>query len=199
MNFNRAKRGRMVKFIKLGAALSLVLASSLAGAQKAVSRRLGAIRPHALDSTAQPDATAGTITVTPATISFAANNPGSSVAGNNSATIKWPITGGTSKTWTLSVYADTSTFSGCATVPASAVSVKCTSATVNSGTSNSASCSATSFTALSTTSPGLQVASGSEGTASSSYTVVLNYEIADSWEYIANTCPLTITYTVNAP
>jgi hypothetical protein len=46
----------------------------------------------------------------------------------------------------------------------------------------------------------LQVASGSEGFGSSNYTVVLNYELTDSWEYIANTsCPLIITYTVNAP
>jgi hypothetical protein len=45
----------------------------------------------------------------------------------------------------------------------------------------------------------LQVASGSEGFGPSSYTVVLNYQFADSWEYIANTCPLIITYAVNAP
>jgi hypothetical protein len=47
---------------------------------------------------------------------------------------------------------------------------------------------------------GLTVASGNEGNASShSYTVVLSYELADSWRYIANTCPLTVIYTVNAP
>jgi hypothetical protein len=45
----------------------------------------------------------------------------------------------------------------------------------------------------------LEVANGSEGFLSSSYTVVLNYQFTDSWEYIANTCPLIITYTVNAP
>jgi hypothetical protein len=45
------------------------------------------------------------------------------------------------------------------------------------------------------------VASGNEGNANShTYTVVLNYQFTDSWGYIANTsCPLTITYTVNAP
>jgi hypothetical protein len=49
------------------------------------------------------------------------------------------------------------------------------------------------------------VASGYEGNAgptvggSSAFSVVLNYQFTDSWQYIANTCPLTITYTVNAP
>jgi hypothetical protein len=44
------------------------------------------------------------------------------------------------------------------------------------------------------------VASGNEGnTNSHTYSVVLNYQFTDSWKYIANTCPLTITYTVNAP
>jgi hypothetical protein len=43
------------------------------------------------------------------------------------------------------------------------------------------------------------VASGNEGNGSShNYTVVLSYQLADSWRYIANTCPLTVTYTVNA-
>jgi hypothetical protein len=45
------------------------------------------------------------------------------------------------------------------------------------------------------------VASGNEGSAGAhTFTVVLNYQLTDSWSYIANTsCPLTITYTVNAP
>jgi hypothetical protein len=63
----------------------------------------------------------------------------------------------------------------------------------------SASCNSSSFVTLPSTAPGLQVANGSEGIGPSSYTVVLNYQFADSWEYIANTCPLIITYTVNAP
>jgi hypothetical protein len=144
-------------------------------------------------------ATAGSLTATPSTISFAANNPGSTVAGNSSATLQWPITGGFLGTWTLSVYANSTTFTGCTTVPASAVSVQCSSATANSGFFSSASCNSSSFVTLPTTAPGLEVANGSEGFGNSSYTVVLNYELTDSWEYIANTCPLTITYTVNAP
>ena len=52
---------------------------------------------------------------------------------------------------------------------------------------------------LPNTLPGLPVASGNTGNASShNYTVVLSYQLADSWRYIANTCPLTVTYTVNA-
>jgi hypothetical protein len=43
------------------------------------------------------------------------------------------------------------------------------------------------------------VASGNEGNAGvHNYTVVLSYQLADSWRYIANTCPLNVTYSVNA-
>jgi hypothetical protein len=44
------------------------------------------------------------------------------------------------------------------------------------------------------------LASGDEGgSGSKTFTIVLNYQLTDSWEFIANTCPLTVTYTVNAP
>jgi hypothetical protein len=191
----------MRKFIILAIAATLLFSAGLVGAQKAAGRQVRSGRGgQSRDASAQPLATAGSLTATPSTITFAANNPGSTVAGNSSATVKWPVTGGFLGTWTLSVYANSSSFAGCATVPASAVSVQCNSATANSGFLSSASCSSSSFVTLPSTAPGLQVASGSEGFGSSSYTVVLNYELTDSWEYIANTsCPLIITYTVNAP
>ena len=137
---------------------------------------------------------------TPSTIPFTANNPGSTIAGGSVATVAWNITGGKNgQTWTLAVGASSSSFSGCATVPESAVSVKCTSASVDGGGHASAGCNVTNFTRLPNTLPGLPVASGDEGNASShNYTVVLSYQLADSWRYIANTCPLTVTYTVNA-
>jgi hypothetical protein len=41
------------------------------------------------------------------------------------------------------------------------------------------------------------MASGNEGSASGhNFTVVLSYELIDSWRYIANTCPLNVSYTV---
>jgi hypothetical protein len=84
-------------------------------------------------------------------------------------------------------------------VPATAVGATCSSASV-SGSAATANCQSGGPFTLPSTAPGQQVASGNEGNSNShTYTVVLNYQIADSWEYIANTCPLTITYTVNAP
>jgi hypothetical protein len=41
------------------------------------------------------------------------------------------------------------------------------------------------------------VASGTEGPNTNNFTAVLTYQLADSWKFIANTCPLTITYTVS--
>jgi hypothetical protein len=80
------------------------------------------------------------------------------------------------------------------------VSVKCVSASVDGGGQVSAACTTGGFTTLPRALPGLRVASGNEGNASShNYTVVLGYELADSWRYIPNTCPLNVTYTVTAP
>ena len=137
---------------------------------------------------------------TPSTIPFTANNPGSSIAGGTVATVGWNIIYGKNRsTWTLRVGTTSSSFSGCPTVPESAVRVKCTSASADGGGQVSAGCNVTSFTTLPSTLPGLPVASGDEGNASShNYNVVLSYQLADSWRYIANICPLTVTYTVNA-
>jgi hypothetical protein len=190
----------MRNIITLATAAALLFSASLAGAQKVVGRRariVPADRPTA--STPQPANSMGSLTATPSTLSFAANNPGSLVAGNSSATITWSVSGGFFGTWSLTVYANSATFTGCTTVPASAVSVQCSSATANSGLFASASCDSSSFVTLPSTAPGLEVANGSEGFWSSSYTVVLKYELADSWGYTGNTCPLVITYTVNAP
>jgi len=194
----------MRKFIMLAMAGTLVLAGGLAWAQKTTlkpRRPNPVIQSLSSADSPIPLATPGTISATPATIKFTANNPGSAVAGSSSATVGWSITGGVSgHTWTLSVYANSATFGGCTTVPASAVGVSCSSATVT-GTGATASCQSGGPFTLPTTAPGQQVASGNEGSYSShTYSVVLNYQFADSWEYIANTsCPLTITYTVNAP
>jgi hypothetical protein len=143
------------------------------------------------------------MSATPATIQFTANQPGTGtpVAGNSSATVTWKINGGASgNTWTLSVYANSTAFTGCTTVPASAVGVSCSTASVT-GAGATATCTSGGPFTLPTSSPGQQVASGNEGNSSShTYTVVLTYKFTDSWEFIANTsCPLTITYTVNAP
>jgi len=96
--------------------------------------------------------------------------------------------------WTLTAQAGAASFTGCATVPASAVTVTCASTSVTGG-GGTGSCSG-SFTLSSSPQ---QVAGGLEG---NSYTVTLNFKLTDRWRYIAATtpsCTLTLTYTVNAP
>jgi len=194
----------MRKFIMLATVGTLVLAGGLAWAQKA---RINPRRPVPVIQSASParaplpmDTTLSTMSAAPATIQFTANNPGSAVAGNSSATVGWTTQGGTSgNTWTLSIYANSASFVGCTTVPASAVSVSCSSASVTGGKATASCQSGGPFT-LPSTAPGQQVASGDEGNSGNhSYTIGLSYQFTDSWEFIANTCPLTVTYTVNAP
>ena len=199
----------MRKFMMLAIAGVLVLAGELAWAQKTTlspRRPTPVIQSLSPADSPIPLATGVSgLTATPATLQFTANNPGSAVAGNSSATVGWSISGGASgNTWTLSVYANSATFTGCTTVPASGVGVSCSSASAT-GTRASANCQSGGPFTLPTTAPGQQVASGHEGSSgptvggSSTFSVVLNYQFTDSWQYIANTCPLTITYTVNAP
>jgi hypothetical protein len=137
--------------------------------------------------------------VTPSTISFMANSPGSTIAGGSVATLSWNITQGRNgKSWTLRVGANSPSFGSCTTVPVSAISLKCVSASVDGGSQSSAGCTLTNFTALPNTLPGLPLASGNEGSASThTYTVVLSYQVTDSWRYIANSCPLNVSYTVD--
>ena len=193
----------MRKFIMLATVGTLVLAGGLAWAQKA---RINPRRPIPVIQAAGPAQSPAPMVTSlsgmsaTGTIQFNANNPGSAVAGG-SATVKWTITGGASgNTWTLSVYANSTTFSGCSTVPASAVGVTCSSAS-HTGSAATSTCESGGPFALPTTAPGQQVASGNEGNANShTYTIVLNYQLTDAWNFIANaSCPLTVTYTVNAP
>lgn len=139
-----------------------------------------------------------TLTVSPATISFSAVNPGTSpaVAGSSTATAQWTALG-SGNNWTLTVQAAAPSFSNCSAVPVSAVTVTCSSTSVF-GLGGSGSC-AGSFP-LSIT-PQV-VASGSEGLVSLEYTVTISFTLSDSWKYIAETnpaCTLSLTYTANVP
>jgi hypothetical protein len=140
--------------------------------------------------------TLSAISASPSTISFAATDPDlGSDAGSSAATISWTTSGGSSgNTWNLSVKATTANFTSCATVPTSAVTAKCTGVTGGSGGACGAS------VPLSTSAQ--QVASGKEagGPGNKPYSVTINFTLADSWSYIANSsCSLSLTYTVNAP
>jgi hypothetical protein len=137
----------------------------------------------------------GTVSASPSTISFTSTNPDAgSVSGSASSTVSWNTSSGSSSsTWNLKVQAAASSFTGCATVPTSAVTVTCSS--VSGGSSGACE----SAVALSTT--GQKVATGKESTSTSApYSVTLNFTLTDSWEYIANSsCTLSLTYTVTAP
>lgn len=143
--------------------------------------------------------------VAPGTVSFAASDP-DSPSHTGSSTVTWSLTGGSFlRNWTLQVASSGSLFGGgspsCGTVPASAVTFSCASATYsNGGFLTSASCSAGTFT-LSTTYQ--TVASGREGTGGTpSFTVALSFTLLDSWSYVANLsppCTLSVSYSLNAP
>jgi hypothetical protein len=189
----------MRKWILFSATGVLILGVAMACAQKP------APAPHQPSPVFGSANYSGVTTVSllramPDTIPFLANNPGGTIAGGSVATLTWNIAQGKSgDTWTLMVGATSSSFSGCTTVPVSAISVKCVSASVDNGGQVSASCNINNFTTLPNTLPGLRVASGNEGNSSShSYMVQLSYQLTDSWRYIANTCPLNVSYTVDA-
>jgi hypothetical protein len=140
--------------------------------------------------------TVSSFLATPGTIGFSALNPDSGpVSGSSAATLSWSVQSGSHlQNWTVSAQASASAFTGCSTVPVSAVSVSCASASVGGG-GGSGSCSGAST--LSTVAQ--QVATGAEGDGTQSYTVQINYALAESWRYVANSsCTLTLTYTVNA-
>jgi len=136
--------------------------------------------------------------VSPATVTFNATNPDSApaVSGNASASVSWQNRSGSSGNWSLTVQADSPTFSNCPMVPISAVTVSCASATTNTGRSGNCG---PGF-ALSTSSQ--VVASGSQSRATFSYAVTLGFVLADNWKYVAETspsCSLSLSYTATVP
>jgi hypothetical protein len=140
-----------------------------------------------------PQAANFSVSVTPATVTFAAADPDSPlVAGSAATTVYWTVSGTLLRTWNLGLSSAASTFTNCPTVPVSAVTVTCTSASGGGGLS-SASCSGSTPLSTSLT----QVASGTQGYGSRNYSVTLTYTLTDQWKYIARTsppCTLSITY-----
>ena len=139
-----------------------------------------------------------TLDATPATITFNATNPGTApvVAGSATASVTWQVLSG-GNNWSLKVQASAPTFVNCPTVPVSAVTVTCASAS-GGALGGSATC-AGSFP-LSTTA--VQVAGGAEGLIAYNYSVTINFTLADRWKYIAETnpaCSVSLTYTANVP
>jgi hypothetical protein len=151
--------------------------------------------PRAALEAASPQAANFTLNVAPGTISFSATDPDSApVSGSASTTVSWTVTGTSGNTWNLGLSSAATTFTNCATVPISAVTVSCNSASAGGGTSTSACSGASSLSTSRTV-----VASGREGTGSRTYSVTLTYKLTDQWKYIARTSPLcTLTITYNA-
>ncbi len=133
-------------------------------------------------------------TVSPASVTFAAANPTTtpSVSGSSTVTLSFSLTGGkTSRTWDIQLKSTTATFAGCTTVPLSAITATCGSVTGGTG----GTC-AGGF-AVSTTNT--LVASGNEANATSSYSVTLNFNLADDWKYLPATCTAqTFSYLLTA-
>jgi len=140
--------------------------------------------------------TVGSLSATPAAISFQASNPDSGVVQGSAPTIlSWSVLNGSHlQNWSLSLQAGSNTFAGCPTIPVSAVVASCTAASA-SGTGGTGSCGLS--VPLSTTLQ--QIAGGAEGDETSSYTVSINFTLAESWRYVANSsCTITLTYSINA-
>jgi hypothetical protein len=133
----------------------------------------------------------------PKSISFQAANPDSGqVSGSSPGSLTWKVSRGDHlQNWTLSVQSASSSFTGCPTVPVSAVQVSCGSASA-SGVRGTGVCGG-SFP-LSTTAQ--QIAGGAQGDGNGEYSVSMNFTLAESWRYVANSaCTITLTYSVNAP
>jgi len=128
--------------------------------------------------------------VTPQPLQFLASDPDlGSVPANSQATLNWEIVGAhATGTWTVSVAAGASAFSGCGTVPVSAITVRCAS-------SSGGTCGAPFQL-----SPQPQtVASGGQGNGNTGMTVIVNFTFQDAWQYIAGLdlpCTLNLNYEI---
>jgi hypothetical protein len=169
----------------------LTIVAFLASGAKNQAQKVPAPRPAV--AAPAPQASNFTLYVSPATISFSATDPDAPpVAGSATTTVYWTVTGNLLRPWNLGLSSAATTFTNCPTVPISAVTVACTSASAGGGLS-SATCSAASVLSTSRT----VVASGTEGFGSRDYSVTLTYTLTDQWKYIARMspqCTLTITY-----
>ena len=186
--------------IALAASLLLLFGTGISTAQVAPGPQKSRVVARAVNGgglQAGPATSLTPVSAAPGTISFTATDPDlGSVAGSSASTVSWTTTGGSAATtWNLKVHAATASFTNCATVPTSAITVTCTS--VTGGTAGACKPAIT----LSTASQ--QVATGKESaSASAPYSVSMNFTLADSWAYIAKTspaCTQTLTYTVTAP
>lgn len=165
-------------------AVVLTLGTALAAGEGKKSPQAVVVQPG-------PLAAVSWIQVSPLTLSLSATDP-DGTGPSGAVTVTFRLTGGRpTRTWTLSVAAGSTYFTGCTTVPVSAVRVACTA-----GGSGTCASPVTLSTSLQ------QVASGPETFGTANYYVNFSVTFSDSWRYIAHQtppCNLTLTHSVNAP
>ena len=149
-----------------------------------------------LGAAGQTDITS--FTVTPTALNFAAIDPDTGGPAAQSSTVVIRFSGAFFRPWTLYVQSESPTLSNCGSIPASALVVRCASASIN-GWLGSASCNASSIP-VSTTPATL--AAGNQGIFSTPITVNLQVSFADSWRYRAAllpACTVSLRYTADLP
>jgi hypothetical protein len=139
--------------------------------------------------------------ITPSTLTFDSNDPDVMATAPTPVTVAITVTDGQpSRSWFLRVRAASPALTGCPVVPASALRLACTSASVsekhpNNGLGNgSATCGAP--VNISTSSQ--PVASGRLGNRDRVYTVTLQVGFTDGWHYqvpAGSPCSANLSYT----
>jgi len=185
----------------MGAWLSITMLLAAAGPPVAVRP----VSPKPPNGLRKAGATSGipaadfAISATPAAITFSATNPDLAPidSGNSTASVGWTLSGnpGTGP-WNLTVQAGSPSFGNCPSVPASAITVSC--ASVHTHPAGSGTCSPP-FT-LSTSAQA--VAAGTTKNPTDTFTITLNFSLADSWKYIGETspsCSLSLSYVATVP
>jgi hypothetical protein len=138
------------------------------------------------------------LTVTPATLNFTAIDPDTGGPAAQASTAVARISGAWFGAWYLYVQSETPTLTNCGSIPASALVVRCQTASINGWLSN-ASCNSSSIPVSTTQAT---MASGNVGIFSTMITVNFQVSFADSWRYraaLAPACTVSLRYTVNAP
>ncbi len=136
----------------------------------------------------------GGVTVSPASISFAATDPASPPAPVSASISWWGIGGSASRTWTVRVQASPASVTNCPNVALSAFTVTCSTLT---NAASSGSCNGS----FPVSGSNQTLATGPQANLLGRYVVNFTVQFSDSWRYPANAagCALNLTYTVEAP
>ena len=139
--------------------------------------------------------------VTPTALAFSATGPdqGGPAPQQASITVRLERTQ-VHRSWTLYVESETASLSGCNSIPASALTASCTSATHDSDNNSAKAYCTASPVPVSTTRA--VVAYGYQGNRDHNLSVNLQISMADSWRYqaaLSPACTISLRYTMDAP